>query len=855
MRLRTAIRCSCLFASLTASCPGAPLEEQHDWVMGFGSTSPGGSAHRDQVLGLSADGFGLVVGCGVFDGQSLMSPYDQATVGVTSTYDNASFVFLDDTLRVDGEGATYGAPWLYAIKPINNGSTCRAEDVASVWPWDGLDYDLGRPFVCGHFSGSMMLDSSTTATSSGVRDGFVAKYDPLTESILWNRQFAGPNHVRAFGIDISDVDYCTDHYSISRIRLDESNQPMTPCATQYRHAIVGVVGGFTDTAMHANDIDFDYVDQPGVHVASSNGGEDAFITILSNKDGHIFAVLTIGGTGDDRALDVCVTEDPDDDEHAIVYVGGYFSNSVDFNPNGASVVRTAVGGTDGFVACYSLEIDPSGTGVLLLECIHSTGTDGNDQVTSIDGGPNAPVLAAGHLHDGVKRDIWCSVLDHVDGTPSWMHAFQAAGDQAATGVCRDTYGDILLSGFFAATVDFDPGPAADSRTSAGSFDTFLLKLDAGDQSYLGADAIGGSAADVATAMTFDADHARALQGGYFGAASSGEYTVDFDTRANSDDPLTSLGLDDGYVRAVTSSGLWAGEAMICFVVDRSGSMEDVCTVTGRTQYEQVMLDVAAMVGDGSSAGLIPRDDTVALSLVLFNELAQVGIEWTRIENESDAQGFANAVNALAQLDETGGTRHAQGIERAVEMYALPTWGGSDLTAAVRSINLITDDRENSLPEYSAAMDEAFDSSNGPVDFINAVGICEDPADVADWKSYFATNMVGVNPHITDWENMQPAALICTSACPPQQGTPSEFYAMQFQKLLCEVRAMPCSVADTDFDCDVDMSDLGAVLASMDKCVGDPFYDPLADVNNSGCVDISDLGAVLAGFQNSDCPQP
>jgi hypothetical protein len=53
--------------------------------------------------------------------------------------------------------------------------------------------------------------------------------------------------------------------------------------------------------------------------------------------------------------------------------------------------------------------------------------------------------------------------------------------------------------------------------------------------------------------------------------------------------------------------------------------------------------------------------------------------------------------------------------------------------------------------------------------------------------------------------------------------------------------------DADGDGDVDMSDLGIVLASYDLFLGDPFYDPRADFNGDDAVNIEDLGILLANF--------
>ena len=53
--------------------------------------------------------------------------------------------------------------------------------------------------------------------------------------------------------------------------------------------------------------------------------------------------------------------------------------------------------------------------------------------------------------------------------------------------------------------------------------------------------------------------------------------------------------------------------------------------------------------------------------------------------------------------------------------------------------------------------------------------------------------------------------------------------------------------DVDGDGDVDLSDLGAMLAAFGACVGDANYLPAADFDQSGCIELSDLGLLLSNF--------
>jgi hypothetical protein len=58
---------------------------------------------------------------------------------------------------------------------------------------------------------------------------------------------------------------------------------------------------------------------------------------------------------------------------------------------------------------------------------------------------------------------------------------------------------------------------------------------------------------------------------------------------------------------------------------------------------------------------------------------------------------------------------------------------------------------------------------------------------------------------------------------------------------------PACPGDVDGDGDTDLADLAALLASYERCDGDPGYEPAADFDDSGCVDLSDLAYLLADY--------
>jgi hypothetical protein len=73
--------------------------------------------------------------------------------------------------------------------------------------------------------------------------------------------------------------------------------------------------------------------------------------------------------------------------------------------------------------------------------------------------------------------VFVSKLDS-DGNLVWARSFGSTGFDEGWGVAVDGSGNVHTTGYFAGTVDFDPGAGTHNLTSAGSNDVFVLKLEA-----------------------------------------------------------------------------------------------------------------------------------------------------------------------------------------------------------------------------------------------------------------------------------------------------------------------------------------------------------------------------------------
>ncbi len=102
-----------------------------------------------------------------------------------------------------------------------------------------------------------------------------------------------------------------------------------------------------------------------------------------------------------------------------VVVTGRFSTSVDFDPGAGQTVLTTKGGTDAFVARYT-----------------------------------------------------------TAGALDWVRQFGGSLGDAGNGVDLDAAGNVVVTGYFSGTVDFDPGTGVSNLTSAGDNDIFVVELSA-----------------------------------------------------------------------------------------------------------------------------------------------------------------------------------------------------------------------------------------------------------------------------------------------------------------------------------------------------------------------------------------
>lgn len=303
-------------------------------------------------------------------------------------------------------------------------------------------------------------------------------------------------------------------------------------------------GNIYVTGRFEGTVDFD----PGTGESNltSAGQADIFVAKYDGN-GDLLWARSAGGTGSESGSAIAVDKDGN------VYVSGTLFSTADFDPGPATFNLTTSGVDD----IYVLKLDAAGNFVWAI-LMGGTGTDLSRAITvdasgdvyvaggfqsspaDFDPGPGTFNLSAVALFD-----IYIVKLSSA-GTLIWAKQASGSGSEIAMGVDTDASGNVLATGNFQVTVDFDPGPDVFTMAPGGGADNaYVLKLDThGD--FLWAVQMGGSSDDTGNAIITDADDNIYLTGAFQG-------TADFDPGAATFN-LASAGGRDIFVSKLTSAG-------------------------------------------------------------------------------------------------------------------------------------------------------------------------------------------------------------------------------------------------------------------------------------------------------------
>ncbi|MBL0341191.1 MAG: SBBP repeat-containing protein [Bacteroidetes bacterium] len=329
------------------------------------------------------------------------------------------------------------------------------------------------------------------------------------------------------------------------------------------------------TGSFAGTVDFD--PGTGSQIISSMGQTDVFIT-KHNSSGNLIWVQTFGGPGRDDGASIALGHDGNlyisgtfrdsivfgsagifyslgfmdlfvlkidtagvlnwvkhaggafgeeingmaVDSNNVVYTTGFFEDIIDFDPSSGTAILTSAGHYDIFL----WKLDSAGNYMDALQF----GDDKKQVGESIVISKNNDVVITGHFYGATdfdpgsgtnlitsagQNDIFILSLDGSNNF-NWLQTFGSnLAEEIGYDITRDPSGNILVTGCFYGTIDFDAGPGAAILTTTGSERAFILKLDSAG-GFIWARDLGGIGSTEGHGIATDDDGNVYTTGNYFG---------------------------------------------------------------------------------------------------------------------------------------------------------------------------------------------------------------------------------------------------------------------------------------------------------------------------------------------------
>ena len=431
----------------------------------------------------------------------------------------------------------------------------------------------GNVYVVGDFSSTVDFDpgpGNTSLTPNGAIDIFIAKYD-AAGNFVWVKQIGGALQDFVFGVatDPAGNVYTTGIFRSGPVDFDPGPGVLNFTATGddifvqklntlgdlvWAKQLVGTStargqsvkvdnsGNVYVGGSFQGSVDFD-PSAGGTTTFASLGSNDAFVQKL-NPSGDLIWAKSFGGTNNDVVTALTV------DGSGNVISTGYFAGLADFDPGTGTFFLSTGGSTDIFIQ----KLDASGN----FWFAKGMGSGGNDQGLDITVDATENIYTTGLFLFTVDFDpsfgffpltstsgqsAFIQKLD-FNGTFIWAGKLDGTGSTSGYSISLDNFGNIITSGIFANTVDFDPGPGIQNRTTAGLNDIYVSKLDPSGN-FLWAEKFGGPSQEFAWSTALDLTGNIYTTGYFLG-------TVDFD-HTGSIFNLTSNGTTDIFVQKMNEA--------------------------------------------------------------------------------------------------------------------------------------------------------------------------------------------------------------------------------------------------------------------------------------------------------------
>jgi hypothetical protein len=356
--------------------------------------------------------------------------------------------------------------------------------------------------------------------------------------------------------------------------------------TSYENAFMVATdnsGNVYVTGVFQGTVDFD----PGTGTdnrTSNAGSMDIYLTKYDVSGSYQWTKV-VGGASSDYGISVAT------DSSGNVYLTGYFTGTVDFDPGTGTDNRTSLGVDDIYLTKY----DASGN----YQWTKAIGGTGYDYSYSVVADSSGNVYFTGSFENTVDfdpgtgtdnrtslggDDIYLTKYD-ASGTYQWTKIMAGTGYEYGKSLRIDSAGNVYLVGQFENTVDFDSETGTDNRSSVGGFDVYLTKYDVSG-SYQWTKTIGGTGYDFGNSVAVDGSGNVYFTGDF-------ENSVDFDPETGADNRSSAGGVDI-YLTKYDASGSYQWTKTVggtgydygkSVAVDGSGNVYAVGLFAGTVDFD------------------------------------------------------------------------------------------------------------------------------------------------------------------------------------------------------------------------------------------------------------------------------
>ncbi len=392
----------------------------------------------------------------------------------------------------------------------------------------------GNPVIGGSFQFTSDFDPGpgTEMLTPNSLDGFISKFSS-TGNFQWVQQVSGSfyQQVLATVVDsVNNIFVCGNYRSSQGMvekrdangmviwsRTFSINSSSFNWYIQCRAMVPDPLGNLYVTGYFRNNCNFSQ--NPPIAIFSAS--ETAFIAKIDPLGNVIWVKSTFTPTDFDDCSGNAIALD-----HAGgIYETGRYDGTVDFNPDTASAFYLTSPGSLTNSCTFILKLDTAGNFIWVKEITYSSVNYQN--CMTMDPANNLIITGSANSQSdfdpgpgvygfpGLNNGAYVAKFD-TSGSLVWAKVFPGNGSGKA--VASDDVGNIYLAGDFTGlSFDLDPGPAANTVSSQGWYDGFIVKLNQAGQ-FLWGGTTGGSGYNIMSAVkvhkngniffsgTFNGDH-------------------------------------------------------------------------------------------------------------------------------------------------------------------------------------------------------------------------------------------------------------------------------------------------------------------------------------------------------------